>query len=106
MIKKEIHFKKGKVLKMEIEQVSIFDLSREDDPLYIKLKQLKSGGEVIISNIVVSLNSHGLYEINDDDNHDSASSLDKCYCKVSLLVKKIDNETHSQFLKIEEKDIS
>lgn len=61
-------------------QMNLYDyLHKENDPLYKGLAELKAGKTVTISDIEVTLNVFGVYEVSHDQVHDAFSSIEECY---------------------------
>lgn len=61
-------------------QTMIYDyLGLDTDPLYLTLKNLKSGKEINFGNYIIVLNKSGIYEIISDDFHDGFNNIENCY---------------------------
>lgn len=75
-------------------QACIYDyLSTDVDPVFTKIKGLEPGQEVSLgSGITVIRNTFHMYEIETDDVHDPARSVQNCYEKVLKLIDELSQE--------------
>lgn len=74
-----------------MEQTHIYHyLGLDNDPIFNKITQLKAGQAVIIGEIKVLLNKHGLYEVETSARHECFSSQKQVYDGVSKMLSVVD----------------
>lgn len=65
---------------MILEQINIYDLiGGIKDPVYEMVASLKKGQSVEVEDMQLSLNQHGLYEISNEELHESFIDVRDCY---------------------------
>lgn len=68
-------------------QLDLYDyFGKEKDPLYMLLNTLNKNSTITINEFEVTLNQYGIYEISNQDIHESRSTLDGCYKFISNYV--------------------
>jgi len=70
-----------------VEQINIYQfLGKVNDPIYVKILNLKEGETVDLGGVNVTLNSNGLYELESDNHHECFRTKKQLYDGVAKLI--------------------
>lgn len=70
-----------------MEQINIYQfLGKVNDPIYVKILNLKEGETVDLGGVNVTLNSNGLYELESDNHHECFRTKKQLYDGVAKLI--------------------
>lgn len=70
-----------------MEQINIYQfLGKVNDPIYVKILNLKEGETVDLGGVNVTLNSNGLYELETDNHHKCFRTKKQLYDGVAKLI--------------------
>lgn len=70
-----------------MEQINIYQfLGKVNDPIYVKILNLKEGETVDLGGVNVTLNSNGLYELETDNHHECFRTKKQLYDGVAKLI--------------------
>lgn len=70
-----------------MEQINIYQfLGKINDPIYVKILNLKEGETVDLGGVNVTLNSNGLYELESDNHHECFRTKKQLYDGVAKLI--------------------
>jgi len=61
-------------------------LGIKDDPIYLIISKLKKGETKTISNLDISLNNYGFYEVSNECIHEAFNQPEKCYKRLLELI--------------------